>query len=164
MLLAARWLCHLAGIRHRAVLIFLDHPSRTDLVLMQMRSLDKLESPGAFDLPVAGHVPGLATPGAALAAEMAEELGLHPGDVADLRLVGAYDSARPDAGATRCNAEYRLVYRGRVGADVIDRVRFADGEVAALALFAVDQVRALVAAQPERAAPGLVESLYLLDE
>ena len=163
VLLPARWLCHLAGIRHRAVLIFLDQPGRNDLALMQVRSPNKLESPGCYDLPVAGHVPGLATPEAALAAEMAEELGLRPGDVVDLRLVGSYDAGLPDPAAVRCNAEYRLVYRGRVAAEFIQRVRFADGEVAALASFDMDALRALVATQPERVAPGLAESLYLLD-
>jgi 8-oxo-dGTP pyrophosphatase MutT (NUDIX family) len=153
----------LAGLRHRAVLIVLDHPSRADLVLMQVRSPNKLESPGCFDLPVAGHVPGLSTPEAALSAEMAQELGLRPGDVADLRLIGAYDAPPPDAAAPRCNAEYRLVFGGRAAQGLAERVWFSDGEVAALAIFSRAELRALVATQPGRAAPGLAESLPLFD-
>lgn len=163
VLLAARWLCHLAGLRHRAVLLFLDHPTRADCTLMQVRGLSRPEAPGCFDLPVAGHVPGTATPEEALAAEMAEELGLRAEDVVDLRPVGAYASAAPDENAARCNAEYRQVYRARVAAGFMDRARFADGEVAALALFSLEELRALLAAQPERAAAGLAESAYLLD-
>lgn len=161
VLLAARWLCHLAGLRHRAVLIVLDHPSRADLVLMQVRSPNKLESPGCFDLPVAGHVPGLSTPEAALSAEMAQELGLRSEDVSDVRLLSAYDAPPGDPAAPRCNAEYRLVYRGRAAQGLAERVWFSDGEVAALAIFSRAELRALVATQPERVAPGLAESLPL---
>ena len=40
VLLVARWLCHLAGFRHRSVHLFIDHPTRGDYTLVQVRSVD----------------------------------------------------------------------------------------------------------------------------
>ena len=92
-----RWLCHLAGLRHRTVQLFIDHPTLPNHTLVQVRSLSKLQYPGCFDLPVAGHVVGLDEPAAALGKELAEELGLGPDDIEGLACLGADDrGARRD--------------------------------------------------------------------
>jgi hypothetical protein len=56
VLLVARWLCHLSGLRHVTVELFLDLPDRPGATLVQIRGLAKSESPGDFDLPCAGHI------------------------------------------------------------------------------------------------------------
>jgi isopentenyldiphosphate isomerase len=167
VLLFARWLCHLTGIRHRTVQLFIDHPTLPGLTLVQVRSLDKIEAPGAFDMPVAGHVSGTESVEAALAHELAEELGLDREDLLELRHAGSYEALAPplrgretDSRPWR-NLEWRIVYRARLRPGALERIRFADGEVAALAVFAVDELRALVTAMPERVASGLTGSLHL---
>jgi isopentenyldiphosphate isomerase len=161
-LLVARWLCHLTGIRHRTVQLFIDHPTLPGLTLVQVRSLDKIEAPGTFDMPVAGHVTGTESVEAALAHELAEELGLALEDLQDLHSIGAYEGISPPIeGRVWRNREWRVVYRSRLKPDALARIRFADGEVAAIALFTVEELRALVRAYPERVASGLTGSLHL---
>ena len=161
-LLVARWLCHLTGIRHRTVQLFIDHPTLPGLTLVQVRSLNKIEAPGSFDMPVAGHVTGTESVEAALAHELEEELGLALEDLQDLHSIDAYEGISPPIeGRVWHNREWRVVYRSRLAAGALGRIRFADGEVAALAIFAVDELRALVEAHPERVASGLAGSLYL---
>ena len=90
VLLVARWLCHLAGFRHRTVQLFLEHPTAEAYTLLQVRGLDKAEAPGSFDLPAAGHVAGVDTIEEALFAELEEELGLRAEDLDGLAAVGRY--------------------------------------------------------------------------
>ena len=161
-LLVARWLCHLTGVRHRTVHLFLDRASHPGTTLVQVRSLSKVEAPGAFDMPVAGHVTGIESPEAALAHELVEELGLDLEDLEDLRPIGAYEALSPPIpGRVWHNREWRVVYRAHLRTHGLERVRFADGEVAGLALFDVDELQALVCAHPERVASGLTGSLPL---
>ena len=49
ILLPARWLCHLAGIRHPTVQLFIDHPTLAGHTLVQVRGLSRPVSPGRFD-------------------------------------------------------------------------------------------------------------------
>ena len=88
VLLVARWLCHLAGFRHRTVHLLLDHPTRADYALLQVRGLSKPNYPACFDVPAAGHVIGLDSVRNTVIKELEEELGLAEADVIGLRPLG----------------------------------------------------------------------------
>lgn len=157
-LLVARWLCHLLGIRHRVVHLFIDHPILDDYTFVQVRGLSKVEAPGAFDLPAAGHVVGLETIRDALFKELREELGLESVDICDLQRIGNYEYQGPNNGVGVYNVEVRTVFRSRLKSGRLLRIRFLDGEVAAISMFALPELRALIDAYPERIASGLCES------
>lgn len=154
-LLAARWLCHLAGLRHATVQWFLDDAAREGYTLAQVRGVDRPQAPGCFDLPAAGHVVGATPPEEARWLELREELGLGPPDLADVELLvrGEYIDPRDDG--TIYDVEDCHVYRGRLHEGALSRIRFVDGEAAAVALFAVPALAALIERFPERVGPGL---------
>ena len=155
VLLPARWLCHLAGLRHTTVQWFLDDAEREGYTLAQVRGGDRPEAPGCLDLPAAGHVVGATAPDEARWLELREELGLELGDLAEVAPLACYDYVDPADDGAIYNAERRHVYRGRLGAGGLSRLRFVDGEVAAIALFAVPALAALIERFPERVASGL---------
>lgn len=159
LLLVARWLCHRIGLRHRTVQLILDHPTDPDTTLVQVRGFDKVDAPGAFDMPCAGHVIGTETVEASLAKELREELGLAIADLADLQQTAHYEYRDLDQRPDFLNVEYRAVYRARLRPGALDRIRFADGEVAGLVLMPVAAVQELVVRSPERVASGLLGAL-----
>jgi 8-oxo-dGTP pyrophosphatase MutT (NUDIX family) len=161
ILLIARWLCHLAGFRHRTVHLMLDHPILPDHVLVQVRGVRKEESPGCFDLPVAGHVSGLSTVEATLHRECEEELGLALEQILGLRRVGSYDRAYLEEWPGFWNVEHHTVFRGRLAAEAWSHVHAPGDEVAGIAVFSVARLRALIARFPERVAWGLRDALPL---
>ncbi len=158
-LLIARWLCHWAGFRHRAVHLLIDHPASPDYVLVQVRGLEKAEAPGCFDLPAAGHVVGLESVTDTLFKELQEELGLSRDDLDAVESVGAYEYRDTAHRANFYNVEYRLVYHARLKPEAVGAFHFADGEVAALATFSLPQLQALIQTFPDRVASGLAMSL-----
>jgi isopentenyldiphosphate isomerase len=160
-LLVARWLCHLIGIRHRTVELFIDHPTDAGQTLVQVRSLGKAEYPGCFDLPVAGHVVGQAGLEESLWRELAEELGLERADLANTRFLGSYESLDRRHAGQVLDLEYRSVYRAALVPGRLEAVRFADGEVAAIAGFTVPELLAILDKQPQRVASGLAASMKL---
>lgn len=161
-LLAARWLCHWAGLRHATVELFLDPPQRAGYTFIQVRSMDKFEAPGAFDIPCAGHITALDDVPGSLAKELGEELNLSIADLEGLQLLTRYES-KPiqTADETWCgwNIEYRFLFRARLREESLARVQFRDGEVAGLGIFAWDEMRRLVEQYPERVASGLRDAL-----
>jgi len=161
VLLAARWLCHLAGLRHQTVEIFLDPPHLDGHTFVQMRSLAKVEAPGALDIPCAGHVSETDEALLSLAKELAEELNLSLSDLDRLHEVCRYISPARE-NAVLLNEEYRFLYRARLKEESVKRIRFTDGEVAALALFGVDELRAYCVRYPERVASGLGDAILYL--
>jgi hypothetical protein len=80
-----------------------------------------------------------------------------------MRLLGRYNSYQeqdPEAGALPAiNNEHRVLYRARLKSEAAARIRFSDGEVAGLSVFAVEELRALVAQYPERVASGLSDAM-----
>ena len=54
----------------------------------------------------------------------------------------------------RFNNEYRVLYQAALKPEAAAKIRFADGEVAGLAVFAVPELRMLVQRSPERVARG----------
>lgn len=157
-LLVARWLCHLVGFRHRSVHLFIDHPAWDDYTLIQVRGMSKAESPGCFDVPAAGHVTGLESTTDTLLQELAEELDLGPDDVGDLEMIGTYNYREPLTNSALRNVEFRTVFRGRLKADSLLKIRFADREVAAISMFALPELKGLIEAFLQRVASGLAES------
>lgn len=162
ILLPARWLCHLVGFRHATVQLFIEHPTLRDHLLVQVRGMSRPEAPGNFDSPVAGHVPGLQAPADAILKELAEEIGLAPQDIEGLRRVTSYDYGEPLSATGICNREYRVVFAARLAADAWPRLRFQDAEVAAICIFAINELAALIERYPERIASGLRGSFPLV--
>ena len=160
-LLIARWLCHLAGFRHRTVHLFLDHPILSDHTLIQVRGIDKKEAPGRFGLPVAGHIAGLDTALETLSRELEEELGLSCSLLADLRRLGCYESRHPSDPDELRNVEYHEVYRARLRSEGWLCAHARDAEVAAIAAFQRDDLYAMIERFPERVASGLKGSVSM---
>lgn len=159
VLLVARWLCHLVGLRHLAVHLFIDHPILEDHTLIQIRGFSKLEYPGCFDLPAAGHAVGLESTKDTLVKELKEELNWTQDDVCELEMIGSYDYYAPLNEPALRNSEFRVVFRSRLNAESLEKVRFVDGEVAAIAIFTLSELQTLISRSPERVASGLKESL-----
>jgi len=159
VLLAARWLCHLVGLCHATVEIFIDPPGLPGHTLVQVRGMEKFEAPGAWDIPCAGHISGTDEEESSLRKELSEELNLALEDLYNLRLTGRYVSiSAPMHGAGKngkINNEYRVLYQAALKPEAAVKIRFADGEVAGLAVFAVPELRMLVQSSPERVASGL---------
>jgi len=162
-LLIARWLFHLVGFRHRSVHLFIDHPTLDNHTLVQVRGLDKFDSPGCFDLPAAGHAVGLASAKDTVFKELGEELNLSRDDIYALEMVGGYDYCEPVSKLGFRNIEFRVVFRSLLKTHGLLKIRFVDCEVAAISLFTLSVLEALIKNFPERVASGLKGSfpLYL---
>ncbi len=158
-LLAARWLCHLIGLRHRTVEIFIDPPHLVGHTLVQVRGMGKFEAPGAFDIPCAGHISGVDPVEESLRKELMEELNLSLEVLSDFRLLGQYNSYTRSRGGGALNNEYRYLYRARLRTSAAQQIRFTDGEVAGLAVFSVPELRALIDRFPDRIASGLSDAM-----
>ncbi len=162
-LLIARWLCHLVGVRHMAVHLFIDHPNLMDHTLLQVRAIGKAESPGCFDLPAAGHVIGTESVETTLHKELGEELGLKVDALRDFARLGSYEYRQISDPSNFRNVEYRTVFYGRLNDDDWLRVSATDHEVAAIAAFSIVELQEMLVSFPERIASGLKASfpLYL---
>lgn len=164
LLLPGRWLCHLVGWLHPTVEIFIDPPHMPGLTLVQVRSLEKFEAPGAFDIPCAGHVSGAEDWLPSLRKELGEELNLALEDLSGLREIARYTDLRPGRESGPVNQEFRVLYQSILKPEAAGKIRFSDGEVAGLALFSVAELRRLAAQNPERAAGGLTGALPYYQE
>jgi isopentenyl-diphosphate Delta-isomerase len=156
VLLPSRWLCHMTGLRHKTVHLFIDPPALPDTTLIQVRATDRPESPGCFDLAVAGHVSDTLSESEALYREMGEELGLSPHAVTDVMRINGYAHVSENTPPFR-NAEYHAVYRCRLTLAGWAAVRTSE-EVAAIALFSTAELARLMTLHPERFAPGIKDS------
>jgi isopentenyldiphosphate isomerase len=143
--------------------LFIDHAQRDDYTLVQVRGFGKAESPGRFDLPAAGHSAGTESTGVTLHKELKEELGLDGDDLVDLKQIGGYEYQGVKGASGVHNVEFRTVFRSRLKACRLDRIGFADGEVAAICLFGKEELEVLLGTCPERVASGLRASfpIYL---
>ncbi|MBI3724513.1 NUDIX domain-containing protein [bacterium] len=149
---APRWLAHLLGLRHASAHVVLVAPN--GLLLLQKRSRTKDTAPGKLDTSVGGHVgAGRDALGCALA-EMQEELGLAASALArPLVPLG-----EPFGSLDRCertlDAEVVTAFVGELAPGALDRVRFADGEVARLVLAPLSECRRLLARSRRSLAAG----------
>lgn len=163
-LLPARWLCHVTGFRHGTVEIFIDPPDMPGYTFAQVRGVDRLD-PAMFDMPCAGHISATDTVEASLRKELSEELNLGLEAFAELRELTRYESSTQiiPIGLLKSvtkrnynvNNEYRTLYWAKLKPSAVHHVRFADGEVAGLALFSVGALHGLIKQFPERVASGL---------
>lgn len=132
---APRWLFHMLGLCHRASHIGLSTPE--GFVILQRRSFDRTDWPGAWDMAAAGHIssyPGLPEPSFLDGAlrELGEEIGLGAGDVAGLTVEGrlveigepyfAVDD-NDDRNPPFHNAESRQLYGATLTAEGLARLR-----------------------------------------
>lgn len=160
-LAVARWLAHLVGLRHRVIQLFLDLPGQTDVTCVQVRSFEKYNSPGCFDMPVGGHVKVGTSVQQSLVDEVAEELGLVlDRDVAGIHMLGTYsvDDVCRESLPDYFDVEHTTVFKGQLVSGAWERLRFVDGEVAALAVFRVSELATLLRDFPERVGGGLRDS------
>jgi|SRR5579871_1674086 len=141
-----RWVFHLFGLRHRATEIAFRTPS--GLIVLQRRSFQKDDWPGAPDMAVAGHIPQRED-GSDLTfeegawKEIAEEVGLEEREAAQtlvegrLMPVGApYVSLDlfPERNPPFFNAEVRQIFAATLTGEGLSRLHFADDEVIGLLL------------------------------
>lgn len=163
-MVAPRWLCHLLGLCHRTVHLALRTPQ--GLLVLQMRSQRVRNWPGALDLAVTGHVRAGLDWQQALRQEALEELGLDvdpaagclspPGPLPITRYCRQQtDSENPPEHV--CHVTQ--LYAAELTVAGLASLRFADGEVSALYLCRAAEAARLVAVEPPRVAPGLVQSL-----
>lgn len=159
VLLVARWLCHFVGFRHRSCHIFLDHYTHQDYTFAQIRSFSKDDSPGFIDTVVGGHAKGVATIVETAKEELEGELNLdlcH--DIEDYKEIRSYSYCKLERKDFH-NIERRTVVWGRLKTDAMPKIEFRDGEVAAICMFTVSELKTLLKKVPERVAPGLTKSL-----
>lgn len=163
LLLIARWLCHLAGFRHTSIHLFIEHPELKDYLFVQVRAVDKPESPACFDLPVAGHIIGTETAKKSLFAELREEINLMPDDITDLEMLDCYGYEEEPKKSNVQNVEFRMVFQSHLKKDSLLKIKFNDQEVAAICLFSISELQAMMERFPERIASGLKNSfpIYL---
>lgn len=175
-LIGPRWWFHLLGLRHGSVHVVLTTPQ--NWVLLQRRSWDKDDSPGALDIAITGHM-GLTEPEEAAWREMAEEIGLIRGAEGEqheivgncLTLVDTYEVTIQRNAAHNppfIDAERRWVYTATLTAEGLAQMHFADGEVTALLLVGTQELQRLNARCKDREyvteheidlASGLIETL-----
>lgn len=163
-LLVGRWLCHLVGLRHTSVHLFIDHPDKNKYTLIQVRSLKKYESPGKFDLPVAGHVIGNETILGTLYSELKQELNLTPDDIVDLSEIRGYEYTEPLDNSNIRNIEFRVVYRSQLKSESLIKMNFLDQEVAAISVFSLSELQSLIKNYPNTVASGLRESFSVYND
>jgi 8-oxo-dGTP pyrophosphatase MutT (NUDIX family) len=163
-LLLARWLCHLVGFRHTSVHLFIDHPLLKNHTILQIRSADKNEAPGCFDLPVAGHVDDLRPPLEALYKESMEELGLDLGRNKNLEHICDYPFSSDKQEPFFRNNEYRIVYHLKPDKKSWLEIKPNPEEVAGTAVFSYAELEKMIKISPERFASGITASYKAMIE
>lgn len=147
---APRWFCHLTGLRHRVVHIFLTTPQ--GFLALQMRAHDKSEWPNLFDTTVGGHVKAGQGWLDGTLHEIEEEIGLPAHRTAawlaeeNLRKVGRpYEHYAVGEGAPPIrNRQVNQTYTGTLNAWGMAHLCFADGEVAGIYLCRPEEARRMV--------------------
>ena len=161
---APRWLCHLLGLCHRTVHLVLFTPQ--DWLILQVRS-QRVDWPGLIDLSVTGHVRAGLSWEEGMGCETAEELGVDldpaagmvepPGVIA----VGQpYHRSEADSHNPPVHiCHVTQLFTATLTPSGMARMTFADGEVVGIVLCPPAEVERMVAEEPQRLAPGLVQSL-----
>lgn len=129
---APRWLCHLVGLKHLSAHVILHYKAHdSKILILQVRSWDKSDSPGHVDISVGGHVKNGSTPFETACAEMNEEIGLELKELVNSNLTKILTySAYNSSGSWFHNNEFCVVFEGEVKSDSLTNLRFSDGEVA----------------------------------
>lgn len=138
-LTAPRWLVHLLALRHRCahVLVRWEAEGLGRVLVLQVRSWTKPDSPGHVDISVGGHVVGDATPEDTAYGEMEEELGVSRADLVGGELIGKGGYANPPEerpSKNFYNCEWRDVYIADLLPERFGRLNFRDKEVVGIYL------------------------------
>ena len=144
---APRWLCHAAGLRHCSVNAVLTCANEHGpLLLLQLRSWSKNNDPGTLDLAVGGHPKAGVSPQQAIFEEMYEEIGLVKEDLIEGQLdpLMAYASYNTHVEENTFNKEWCCFYQGAILPKALEKVHFSDGEVSGLFLFPQNQAVGLL--------------------
>ncbi len=159
-----RWLAHFAGLRHRAIHLFLDHPTQTDLTFLSLRSLSKYNQPGLIDTPVAGHVDQLDSTETAVRTELHEELGLNADtDLDNLRVITTYNIEIPDFQTNYDEVEFSVLYRATVKPEALSRIQMQEEEVGGVLMMRRDEVSRWLVERPEQVGGGLRDTWSYID-
>lgn len=135
-IIAQRWLCHLFALRHRCshVLLQWESPMLGNVLILQVQSWDKSDSPGHIDISAAGHVRGDETHESTAYKEMEEELGITEEDLRGRELVPVheylYSGAREEDDFY--NEEWRKIFAGEITTEKLAKIKFTDKEVVGL--------------------------------
>jgi 8-oxo-dGTP pyrophosphatase MutT (NUDIX family) len=155
VLLPARWLAHLLGLRHGIIQLMLTVANPELQFLVQVRSMRKSSFPGCFDLPVAGHVDGLQSYEETLRKETREEISLDIDNLTGLTSLGNQFDCITISENLVTDCEYGRAFTANLDPALIPTLVPQPGELAALALFPLDELLALHAAFPDSFAPGI---------
>ena len=146
---ARRWICHLLGLRHRCahVLVRWTTPGLGRVLVLQVRSWSKPDSPGHLDISVGGHAVGKLSSEQTAHQEMEEELGISRDFLIGCKLLsrGGYANdldERPEKNFY--NVEWRDVYLADLIPSHFSDLRFNDDEVAGLYLCPELQAKSLL--------------------
>jgi isopentenyl-diphosphate Delta-isomerase len=161
VLLPARWLCHLIGLRHGTAHLMLTVVDPDERILVQVRSMQKNTSPGRYDLPVAGHVDGLQGYEDTLRKETREEIGLDIDRLTHLRDLGGYLDCNNEGEGFFANCEYHRVFSAALDPALLSTLVPQPCEVASLLLFPPNELQAMRAAFPDFFAPGIQQTFDL---
>lgn len=154
---APRWLCHLTGLRHRAVHVLLTTPQ--GLWALQVRSHRKPHWPGHLDVSASGHLKQGQGWLEGAASELEEELGLVGVELAPLG--EAYERHDPPSlPQWMHNWQVNRSFVGVLTGEALGRVRFVDGEADGLLLCAASEVARRVGLG-DKVAPGLRDTFAL---
>ncbi len=158
---APRWLCHLLGLRHRAVHVLLlwQSPGLGLTCVFQIRSWLKKDFPGHVDISVGGHCSGTMKPLDTALVEMHEELGIRQGDLRHpgLRYVDHYEYLKEYEPTCFYDREWRELYVVRLRS--LDAIRFNDNEVIGVVLCPVSGAARWLQQEQVSVANGLMMSL-----
>ena len=160
-LTAPRWLCHVLGLRHCCahVLLWWRSPLMGRVFVFQVRSWSKATSAGEVDISVGGHVAAGANAKDTAYREMEEELGLERAHLRDGRLAYCTGYENREEADAHWDVEWREVYIGEIGAEVLENMHFKDGEVVGLYLCPEAQAQNLIDQKTIPIASGLEHSL-----
>lgn len=164
--MAPRWVCHLLGLRHRCVHIFLEwySPALSRVALLQVRSWHKLDEPGCVDMSVSGHIVGDNSREAGAVLELGEELGLSLTDLKGDGLVwkAAYEHFDVYPHKNFYNREWRDVFAAEIATPSLENICFADKEVVGIYLCPAFELKQLRNQSCLPLASGLKRSLPFL--
>ena len=157
---APRWFCHLTGLRHRVVHVFLTSPQGH--LVLQMRAPDKAEWPQHFDTTVGGHLKAGQDWHEGALIEIGEELGLATSALEKWLLGGRLHLVGPvyeRHGVSRDlppirNRQVNQTFAGDLTEWGLAHLHFADGEIAGIYLCPAEEVRRMIAGD-FLVAPGL---------
>ncbi len=167
-LVAPRWFAHLTGLRHRVVHTLLTTPQ--GMLVLQMRSHSKSDSPGKFSTTVAGHIKAGQSWQTGLFAEIYEEIGLAPEEkerwLAEPGLHevgGPFEKVGRSARLASSGAlwpvidrQVNRIFTGVITAWGLMHIRFIDGEVDGVYLTTAQETGRLVDSRDRFVAPGLL--------